>query len=190
VGRLSPATKFEPLAHMRQSGRERAAEPVIMFRIVHKTLQDEPPDAYRDQTVEIALGPRDAFKNGNVGTLVRRVPTQNVVCAVPPSQAKEKPPKAPKEPRVKELMQMALEWQRLLDSGEVATRLELARREGLTSGRITQIMYLLKLAPEIQEHLLNLPKSAHRSAITDRALWPITQIDDHREQLEAFQKLA
>ena len=101
----------------------------------------------------------------------------------------KKPPKAPKEPRVKELMQEALEWERLLDSGQVATRLDLARRDSLTSGRITQIMYLLKLAPEIQEHLLNLPKCAHRSAIIDRALWPITQIKDHKEQLEMFNGL-
>jgi hypothetical protein len=29
--------------------------------------------AYREQTVEIALGPKEAFENGNVGTLTRRV---------------------------------------------------------------------------------------------------------------------
>jgi hypothetical protein len=38
-----------------------------------------PPAAYREQTVEIALGPKGAFENGNVGTLTRLVPADRVV---------------------------------------------------------------------------------------------------------------
>jgi CRP-like cAMP-binding protein len=34
----------------------------------------------------------------------------------------------------------ALEWQRELDSGEVASRAEIARREGISRARVTQIM--------------------------------------------------
>jgi hypothetical protein len=33
----------------------------------------------------------------------------------------------------------ALEWQRQLDAGEVASRAEIARREGLLRARVTQI---------------------------------------------------
>ena len=51
-------------------------EPEVWFRIVHITLDGPdgaPVAAYREQTVEIALGPKGAFENGNVGTLTRRV---------------------------------------------------------------------------------------------------------------------
>jgi hypothetical protein len=33
--------------------------------------------AYRGQTVEIALGPKGAFENGNIGYLRRRTPVNN-----------------------------------------------------------------------------------------------------------------
>ena len=161
-----------------------------MFRIVHKFQRDNGNDnGYRDQAVEVALGPRDAFKKANRTTLVRRVPTGQVVCAVPPSQANPRPPKAPKVPRVKELLLQAQEWQKLLASGDVRNQADIAQREGITRARVTQIMHLLNLAPEIQDHILNMPKSSKRPAITDRSLRPITQIDDHKEQLEAFQGL-
>ena len=38
----------------------------------------------------------------------------------------------------------ALEWQRQLDSGEVRSKADIARREGLTRARVTQIMNLLR----------------------------------------------
>ena len=42
-----------------------------------------PSLAYREQTVEIALGPKWVFENGNIATLTRRVPADRVVSAVP-----------------------------------------------------------------------------------------------------------
>ena len=38
---------------------------------------------YVEQTVEVALGPKGAFENGNIGTLTRRVPANRVVSAIP-----------------------------------------------------------------------------------------------------------
>lgn len=38
---------------------------------------------YREQTVEVALGPKGAFENGNQGRLTRCVPASQVVSAVP-----------------------------------------------------------------------------------------------------------
>jgi hypothetical protein len=40
-------------------------------------------------------------------------------------------------------LKRAVEWQRQLDSGQVRSRAEIARREGLTRARVTQIMNLL-----------------------------------------------
>jgi hypothetical protein len=49
-------------------------EPEIYFRIVHVVQEIHTGDsvaAYREQTVEIALGPKGAFKNDNSGTPAR-----------------------------------------------------------------------------------------------------------------------
>ena len=41
-------------------------------------------------------------------------------------------------------LKRAVEWQRQLDSGEVRSRAAIARREGLTRARVTQIMNMLR----------------------------------------------
>jgi hypothetical protein len=148
-----------------------------------------PAAAYREQTVEIALGPKGAFENGNVGTLTRRVPADRVVHAVPSRVLHRKPPKAPRTPRVVELLRKALEWQALLESGEVPNQAEIARREGITRARVTQVMGMLQLAPDIQRYILSMPAAVRRPAVTERALRPIAQISQARDQLEAFQVL-
>jgi hypothetical protein len=90
-----------------------------------------PVDAYRDQTVEVALGPNGAFENGNMGTVTRRVADNRVVGAVPRARGDPKPLRARKTPRVVELLRKAMEWQTLLESGEVANQAEIARRDEL-----------------------------------------------------------
>ncbi len=166
------------------------AEPEIFFRITHLSLADrDGVSDYREQTVEIALGPKEAFENGNIGTLTRRVPADRVVGAVSPLRGKPKPPREPKTPRVVELLRKALEWQNLLESGEATNQAEIARREGITRARVTQVMGLLRLAPEIQGHILAMPDMIRRPTITGRALRPITQLDGSRQQVAMFQEL-
>jgi hypothetical protein len=148
-----------------------------------------PVAAYREQTVEIALGPKGAFENGNVGTLTRRVPADRVINALPPRVRNRKPPKAPGTPRVVELLRKALEWQALLESGEVRNQAEIARREGITRARVTQVMGMLQLAPEIQQHILSMPDAVRRPAITERALRPIALLENHSAQQAAFSTL-
>jgi len=93
-------------------------------------LQDHADSAaYREQTVEIALGPKGAFENANIGTLMRRVAAERIVSAVPERTRRARPPKEPKTPRVVELLRKAIEWQRQLDAGEVASQADIARRE-------------------------------------------------------------
>ncbi len=48
---------------------------------------------------------------------------------------------------------------------------------------------MLRLAPEIQEHVLSLPDTVRRPAITERALRRIEQIDSFKNQLQAFHAL-
>ncbi len=178
---------------MRQSTNRRGvAEPQVWFKIVHIAEDGHHRAlgvAIREQTVEIALGPKGAFKNGNVGAVTRRVATDRVVSALPEPRARPKPPKEPKTPKVVELLRVAIEWQRQLDAREVGSQAAIARREGITRARVTQVMALLRLAPEIQEQILALPRTVRRPSISERALRPIAGLESPADQKARFHEL-
>ena len=177
---------------MRQSTNRRSiAEPQIWFRIVHVAEDGHHralDAAYSEQTIEIALGPKRAFKNGKVGAMTRRVAADRIVSALPAPRRGKEPPKEPNTPRVIELLRKALEWQGLIESGEVRNQAEIARQEGITRARVIQVMAVLRLAPEIQERILAMPESVGRPAISERVLRQITQLD-HGEQRVAVSAL-
>ena len=150
---------------------------------------DSQNTGYQKQTVEVGLGPKRAFESSNIGTLTRRVPADRVVSAVPPCRGKPKPRKTPRTPRVVELLRKAIEWQALLESGEAASQAEIARREGITRARVTQVMGMLRLASEIQQHILSMPNLVRRPAITERSLRPIAKMEEREDQMEAFSEL-
>jgi len=174
----------------RLTNRSKIAEPEVWFRIVHVTPEDTNDfSTHQEQTVEIALGPKGAFENGNIGAIKRRVPTDGVVNALPPRLLKPKPKKTPRTPRVAELLRKAMEWQGHLESGKGIIQADIARREGLSRARVTQIMYLLNLAPDIQKHILSMPEAVQRHKVTERSIRPITKLVKPRKQMEAFSAL-
>jgi len=61
-------------------------------------------------------------------------------------------------PRVTRLMALAIHFDELIRSGEIENYAEIARLGNVTRARVTQIMNLLNLAPEIHEWLLYLPR--------------------------------
>ena len=69
--------------------------------------------------------------------------------------AGEAPPKPPagRVPRLSRLMALAIRMDRLVRSGDVAGYAELARLGHVTRARITQVMNLSLLAPDIQEEI-------------------------------------
>ncbi|MEM7621892.1 MAG: hypothetical protein AAF235_01665 [Planctomycetota bacterium] len=82
-----------------------------------------------------------------------------------------KPDVPPRLPRVTRLMALAIRLDGLIQSGAVTDQAELARAGRVTRARVTQIMNLLHLAPDIQETLLDLPRVKHgRDPITEREL--------------------
>jgi hypothetical protein len=64
---------------------------------------------------------------------------------------------ANRPPRVARLLALAYRFEELVRTGAVKDYAELARLGHITRARVTQIMNLLSLAPEIQEYLLWLP---------------------------------
>jgi hypothetical protein len=166
-------------------------EPEVYFRIVHVAGDGHhgaPVAPYREQTVEIALGPNGAFENGNISALTRRALPNQLINAVPPGRGDPKPPQETKTPRVVELLRKAIEWKDLLESGQIATQADIACQEGITRARVTQVMGLLRLAPEIREQILSIPDVVRRSPISERILRPIEIMTDYRDQLQEFHK--
>ena len=60
-------------------------------------------------------------------------------------------------PRISKLMALAIRFDGLIRTGTVNDQSELARLAKVTQPRMTQIMNLLHLAPDIQEEILFLP---------------------------------
>jgi len=171
--------------------RPRPGRPVpeVWFRILHVT-PDEVDDSaeYCEQSVDIALGPDEALENSNIGRLTRRVPASQVVSAVPPPRRKRKPPTEPPTQTVVETLRRALEWRRQLDVGEVESQAAIAGCKGLTRARVTQVLMLLRLAPDIQESILSLPGSPNPPGLPERVLRPIALLEDPEEQMAAFEE--
>ncbi len=59
----------------------------------------------------------------------------------------------------------------------------------IRQSQATQIMNLLKLAPEIQEYLKNLNDASLLRFFNEKRLRPITCIKDKQTQLEKFEEL-
>lgn len=86
-------------------------------------------------------------------------------------------------PRVTRLMALAIRFDQLIRDGEVADYADIARLGHVTRARVTQIMNLLHLAPDIQEAILNLPRVERgHDPLTERDLRPIAAIVDWRKQ--------
>lgn len=80
-------------------------------------------------------------------------------------------------------MALAIRFNGLIHSGEVADYAELARLSHVSRARITQIMNLLLLAPDIQEAMLFLPRVPQgRDPIYLRQLQAIALVPDWRKQ--------
>jgi hypothetical protein len=82
---------------------------------------------------------------------------------------------APRIPRITRLMALAIKFQDMVDRGEVRDYADLARLGYVTRARITQIMNLLNLAPDLQELLLApsgvVLKERHIRCITQCVSW-------------------
>lgn len=74
-------------------------------------------------------------------------------------------------PRVARLMALAITLDGMIRSGEVTSQRELAAVARVTPARVTQILNLLHLAPDLQEQLLAMSRaSTGRERLTERHL--------------------
>jgi hypothetical protein len=87
-------------------------------------------------------------------------------------------------------MALALRFEQLMRAEGIAAYAELARLGQVSRARITQIMNLRMLAPDIQEALLFLPRTVQgRDPIHLRQLQPLAAALDWRQQRVLWQAL-
>jgi hypothetical protein len=89
-------------------------------------------------------------------------------------------------PRIARLMALAIRFEGMLRDETIQDYAELARLGCVTRARITQIMKLRHLAPDIQEQILFLPNI---TGINERNLRPIVSRIDWREQRRMFRQI-
>jgi hypothetical protein len=80
-------------------------------------------------------------------------------------------------------MALAMRLDELIRSGEVTSYADLARLGHVTRARLSQIVGLLCLAPDLQEEILFLPRPMKgRDPVQLRHLLPIAVLADWRKQ--------
>jgi hypothetical protein len=93
-------------------------------------------------------------------------------------------------PRIARLLALAHKFEGLLRQGIVRDYVTLARLGHVSRARITQILNLLHLAPDIQEEILFLPQTVHgRDPIRMHHLQPIAQTLEWPRQRALWRKL-
>ena len=93
------------------------------------------------------------------------------------------PVAAKRLPRIARLMALAIRMENLIRTGGLIDYSELAQLGHVSRARITQIMNLLLLAPDLQEQILSLvPTSGRRDPVRLAQLQPIARILDWSRQ--------
>ena len=114
------------------------------------------------------------------------VPSKNVAChACVPKNIIEKPGR----PRIKDHLTLARQFLEMIDSGQVVNAAELSREQGITRARVSQVMSLLRLAPEIQDYIDNLDEQKGVRHLTERKMREVVKIEDAAGQVAQFEKI-
>lgn len=93
-------------------------------------------------------------------------------------------------PRISKLMALAIRFDGIIRRGEVRDYADLARLGYVTRARITQVMNLLNLAPDIQEAVLFLPNTVvGRDRILEGDLRPVAAVPYWNRQRKMWLKM-
>ncbi len=99
-------------------------------------------------------------------------------------------PEMPRIPHLSRLMAMGIKIERQIRSGRFLDQAHAAQCGHVTRARMTQIMNLLHLAPDIQEELLFLPPAeSGRDRVSEPDMRPIAAQPDWRVQRRMWRVL-
>jgi len=94
------------------------------------------------------------------------------------------PPPAPvyRPARVAQMLALAHRLEAAIERGDYRDRADVARQLGLTRPRVTQLLDLTLLAPDIQEQILNLEAIDGREPLTERGIREVVAQTGWEEQ--------
>jgi len=81
-----------------------------------------------------------------------------------------------RRPRIIDTLAQARHFQHLIDSGQVKNAAQLARDLNLTRARVSQILSLLLLAPEVLDYVDNLKGDEGQMFLTAKMLLPLVKL--------------
>jgi hypothetical protein len=87
------------------------------------------------------------------------------------------------------MLALAHKIQQAIDTGALPDRAEVARRLGFTRARVTHLMDLTLLAPDLQERVLGLEAVDGVEPISERALRAVAHVCCWQEQRAAWRTL-
>ena len=123
---------------------------------------------------------KDHFKNSSCGRKRVRNGEAPAIRSIEPGRI----------PRISRLMALAIRFDGMLERGLVRDYADLARLGLVSKPRVTQIMNLLLLAPDIQEEILLLPRiTCGKDPIAERHVRPITHTLEWGKQRMLWIKL-
>ncbi len=98
------------------------------------------------QELDLGVGPRSPFCRGRAGTLSRALTQPSALDAflhlyAPKDDGRAKRRRKPRRHPVASTLKKAEAWQARIDSGRVESRAAIARKEGLTRARVTQVFH-------------------------------------------------
>jgi hypothetical protein len=94
-------------------------------------------------------------------------------------------------PRIVQVVALAIHFQDMLDRGEVRNHADLARLGCISRERMSQLMMLAWLAPDIQREVLRLSKTpGGRFPVSETSLRLIARLPAWDEQLARWEELA
>jgi len=106
-------------------------------------------------------------------------------------EAPTPPPDPVRRPaRVAQMLALAHRLQAEIDRGDYRDRAELARQLGFTRARVSQILDLLMLAPDLQERILDLEAVDDVEPLSERALRAVVKVERWDQQRRAWLRLA
>lgn len=93
-------------------------------------------------------------------------------------------------PRIARLMALAIHFEELIRTGGIRDQAELAHVGHVSRARVTQIMNLLYLAPDIQEDILFLPRIVQGDdPIPERKIRDLVKLVDWAQQRQMWQRI-
>lgn len=94
-------------------------------------------------------------------------------------------------PRIVQVVALAIHFQDMMDRGEIRNHADLARLGCISRERVSQVMMLAWLAPDIQQQVLGLPKTpGGRFPVSETALRTIARVASWAEQRTRWEGLA